>query len=140
MSLVGLSDREGFVPKAATGAIGPGSYDYKLAKDIVTTKRRSRSDRPFAFGSGAVKNLNNVSGTNVYSPAPGYYQVKNKASFTKEYMKCYEDQDSYYMIQNGTLLRKLQQFSANSHLEQRPDITGLSQNTPGPGQYSPRQH
>ena len=107
MSLVGLSDRDGFVPKAATGALGPGSYDAKLAKDIVTTKRRSRSDKPFAFGSGAVKTLNERLATNKYSPGPGFYQVKNKASFTKEYMKCYEDQDSYYMIQNGTLLRKL---------------------------------
>ena len=31
-------------------------------------------------------------------------------------MKSDQDKDSYYLIQNGTLLRKLQQFSANRDL------------------------
>ena len=55
-------------------------------------------------------------------------------------MKSDQDKDSYYLIQNGTLLRKLQQFSANRQIDQRPNITGLTQDVPGPGQYSPRQH
>ena len=93
-----------------------------------------------AFGSGAVKDLNKLDGRQ-YSPGPGFYnQIKNKSSFAREYMKSDQDKDSYYLIQNGTLLRKLQQFSANRQIDQRPNITGLTQDVPGPGQYSPRQY
>ena len=138
MSLVGLGDRGDFYAKAGSGALGPGSYDYKNPKDINTVKKRSRSDRPLAFGSGAIKDINKLDGRQ-YSPGPGFYnQVKNKSSFAREYMKSDQDKDSYYLIQNGTLLRKLQQFSANRQIAQRPNITGLTQDVPGPGQYSPR--
>lgn len=87
MSLVGLGDRGDFYLKAATGALGPGAYDVKLAKDINPVKKRARSNRPLAFGSGAPKKLNELPGSQ-YSPGPGFYnQAKNKSSFTKEYMK-----------------------------------------------------
>ena len=62
MSLVGLSDRGDFYTKACSGTLGPGSYDYKNPKDINQVKKRSRSDRPLAFGSGAVKDLNKLDG------------------------------------------------------------------------------
>ena len=55
-----------------------------------------------------------------------YNQLRHdKSSFSKEFMKSDADKDSYYVIQNGTLIRKMQQFSANKHLNQRPDINGI---------------
>ena len=117
MSIVGLGGREGFYQKYGSGGLGPGSYEPKLTKDLNPIKKRARSDRPLAFGSGAIKDLNRL-GANQYSPGPGFYnQVKNKSSFAREYMKSDQDKDSYYLIQNGTLLRKLQQFSANRDLD-----------------------
>ena len=62
MSLVGLSDRADLYNPTTTGALGPGAYDAKLTKDIGHVKRRSRSDRPLAFGSGAPKDLNRLGG------------------------------------------------------------------------------
>ena len=43
--------------------------------------------------------------------------MKSNSSFAKEYMKSDHDKDSYYLIQNGNLLRKLQQFSANRSID-----------------------
>ena len=87
MSLVGLGARDDLYGKPATGGLGPGSYNVKLAKDISNIKKRSRSDRPLAFGSGAPKELNKLQGS-VYSPGPGFYnQIKAKSSFAREYMK-----------------------------------------------------
>ena len=60
MSLVGLSDRADLYKMAGSGSLGPGSYDYKLAKDLNQVKKRSRSDKPVAFGSGGVKALNSL--------------------------------------------------------------------------------
>ena len=98
MSLVGLSNRADLYKLAETGTLGPGSYDYKLSKDINPVKRRANSNRPLAFGSGAVKDLNKL-GANQYSPGPGFYnQVKNKSSFAREYMKSNQDKDAYYLI------------------------------------------
>ena len=108
MSLVGLGERgEVGNRRQTSAALGPGSYDTKNPKDLNQIKRRSRSDRPLAFGSGAPKDLNKLGGSQ-YSPGPGFYnQLKNKSSFTKEFMKSDQDKDSYYLIQNGTLLRKI---------------------------------
>ena len=72
MSLVGLGDRGDFYAKAATGALGPGSYNVKLAKDLNPVRKRARSDRMHAFGSSAPKDLNVPTG-NLYSPGPGFY-------------------------------------------------------------------
>ena len=98
MSLVGLSDRADLYIKAGSGALGPGSYDVKHARDLNQIKKRSRSDKPVAFGSGGIKQLNTLTG-NQYSPGPGFYnQIKNKSSFAREYMKSDQDKDSYYLI------------------------------------------
>lgn len=72
MSLVGLGERDGFYKQAGSGGLGPGSYDSKLPQDIQTIKKRSRSDRPMAFGSSAAKDLNKLGG-NQFSPGPGFY-------------------------------------------------------------------
>ena len=72
MSLVGLSNRQDLYKLAESGTLGPGSYDYKLSQDINQVKKRSRSDRPLAFGSGAFKDINKL-GANQYSPGPGFY-------------------------------------------------------------------
>jgi len=87
MSLVGLGERKEFYEKSCSGALGPGSYDVKLPQDINKIKKRSRSDRPLAFGSGAVKELNALP-ANRFSPGPGFYnQLKQKSSFGREYLK-----------------------------------------------------
>ena len=72
MSLVCLATRDDLYSKPASGNLGPGSYNVKLARDINKIKKRSRSDRPLAFGSGAPKELNKLQGYQ-YSPGPGFY-------------------------------------------------------------------
>lgn len=141
MSLVGLSERMGRETKYGSGALGPGQYNSVHPNDIQKIKKRTRSVQPLlAFGSGAPKDLNKL-GANQYSPGPGFYnQQKAISSFHREFMKSDADKDSYYLVQNGALQRKLQQFSANRQINQRPDITMLPQTVPGPGQYSPRQY
>ena len=75
----------------------------------------------------------------VYSPGPGFYNNKYKSSFVKEYMKSEQDQDSYYLIQNGTLLRKTQAMAANRGIARMPDVNARNM-VPGPGAYSPRNN
>ena len=53
-------------------------------------------------------------------------------------MKSESDQDYYYFIQNGTLLRKVQQFSANKAVMRMPDNSKSQSFVPGPGAYKPR--
>lgn len=72
MSLVGLGKRDSLFSQTAAGALGPGSYDAKLPQDMNKIKKRSRSDRPLAFGSGAVKELNALPASK-FSPGPGFY-------------------------------------------------------------------
>ena len=57
-------------------------------------------------------------------------------------MKSEQDQDSYYLIQNGTLLRKTQQMAANKAVPKQPesDLIKRTKDWPGPGAYSPRNN
>jgi hypothetical protein len=100
MPFTGLQDRTSFLFKDTTsGELGPGSYNIDPAgKTFEHLKKRSKSQKPPAFGSGEEKQVSKV--TNLkYTPGPGFYNaIKQKSSFTKEYMKSEEDEDLYYVI------------------------------------------
>jgi hypothetical protein len=48
-----------------------------------------------------------------YTPGPGFYNsIKNNSTFNQEFMRSHEDQDLYYVVRNGTLMRKTQAYAA----------------------------
>jgi len=85
-----------------------------------------------------------------YTPGPGFYnQAKAKGAFNQEYVNPADGTDStspsrddangmfYFVIQNGTLVRKTQQFSSNKGIMRMPELPRERVAVPGPGKYSP---
>jgi len=52
-------------------------------------------------------------------------------------MRSEEDQNLYYVIVNGVLMKKTQAYAANKALQQRPGLPKDATSFPGPGSYSP---
>ena len=98
MSFCGLGERGSYyVPSTTGNDLGPGSYTTKTMGELHQIKKRSPSDKPLAFGSGAARNINQLD-SRKFSPGPGFYQHKQKTTFNKEYMKSESDQDFYFLI------------------------------------------
>lgn len=97
-------------------------------------EQRNARASPAPFLSSVTGGNMNIE-TNNYTPGPGFYN-KNDSAFSKEFIKAEDNQNLYYVIENGTLLRKIQAFGANKK-SVRPDIPKEQKLVPGPGQYSP---
>ena len=109
MAFAGLDSRNDMmINQTEAGQLGPGSYDPKPSFGANSSPKRKAPRRggSIAFGSSQKKEINTLDGKQ-YSPGPGFYNFnKYKSSFAIEFMKSEQDNDSYYLIQNGTLLRK----------------------------------
>ena len=101
MAFAGLDSRHDMMYKhTEAGGLGPGSYDPKPAFGEKTSPKRKppRRGGSVAFGSCQEKVINKLDGKQ-YSPGPGFYNFnKYKSSFSKEFMKSEQDNDSYYLI------------------------------------------
>lgn len=124
MSFVGLSDRDSFLtPQPNTGPhLGPGCYDYQPKGDNTEMlKKRLQSRNRGAFMSHEVKtSASHIPGG--YTPGPGLYNGKQKLSFASEFIKSDEDPSQYFQIQNGNLVRKVQQFASNIGVPKIVDV------------------
>ena len=132
-------ERNGHIfERKQSGNLGPCSYEPKPSFVQDKTPQRRLKGKSVGFGSSMDKDLNTYEGP-LYSPGPGFYSNKYTAAFSEEIMRADKDQESYFVIQNGTLLRKAQIMAANKNISRQPEHDAIlkKKDWPGPGTYSP---